>query len=179
VTRLPPLSTRRRARATVAGVDNRGPAAEPAAAYPDRSAATRRPAIASFVLSLLGAALSAYLAYEHFTGSTTLVCAANSVVDCLKVTTSSWSVIAGVPVSVAGLAFFLGMTVLCLPISAVADMHTVRIGACLVGLAMVLWLLYIELFEVGAICLWCTAVHVVTLLLFGAVWWWRQADRNS
>ena len=133
----------------------------------------------SFGLALLGVALSAYLSFEHFTDSSTLACSANGVVDCLKVTTSSWSVIAGVPVAVAGLAFFLGMTVLCLPIGAVAEMHLARIVACIVGLAMVLWLVYVELFEVGAICLWCTAVHVVTLLLFATVLWWREADRSG
>ena len=168
------MTTSQRAGDTVAGVDKRG-----AAGQTGTSPATRLPSIASFVLALIGVALSAYLSFEHFTGSTTLACSATGVVDCLKVTTSSWSVIAGVPVAVAGLAFFLGMTVLCLPIRAVEGMHTARIVACVVGLVMVLWLVYVEIFEVGAICLWCTAVHVVTLLLFGAVLWWREADRTG
>lgn len=29
-----------------------------------------------------------------------------------------------------------------------------------------LYLVYVELFRVDAICLWCTAVHVLTFLLF-------------
>jgi uncharacterized membrane protein len=32
--------------------------------------------------------------------------------------------------------------------------------------ATALWLIYAELFRIDAICLWCTAVHVLTLLLF-------------
>ena len=35
-----------------------------------------------------------------------------------------------------------------------------------VGVATALWLIYAELFRIDAICLWCTAVHVLTLLLF-------------
>ena len=40
-----------------------------------------------------------------------------------------------------------------------------------VGVATALYLVYVELFEVDAICLWCTAVHVVTLVLFGLLLW--------
>ncbi len=31
---------------------------------------------------------------------------------------------------------------------------------------MVFYLVYAELFEVGAICLWCTAVHGLVIALF-------------
>jgi uncharacterized membrane protein len=34
------------------------------------------------------------------------------------------------------------------------------------GVGMILWLLYVELFKLDAICLYCTGVHVLTLLLF-------------
>jgi uncharacterized membrane protein len=33
----------------------------------------------------------------------------------------------------------------------------------------VLYLVYVELFRIGAICLWCTAVHVLAVCLFGVV----------
>jgi uncharacterized membrane protein len=42
-----------------------------------------------------------------------------------------------------------------------------RVGWSVVGLGTVLYLLSTELFVIDAICLWCTAVHVLTLLLFG------------
>ena len=35
-----------------------------------------------------------------------------------------------------------------------------------VGLATVLYLLSTELFRIDAICLWCTAVHVLTFVVF-------------
>jgi uncharacterized membrane protein len=35
----------------------------------------------------------------------------------------------------------------------------------------VFYLVYAELFVLDAICLWCTAVHVITVALFGAIAW--------
>ena len=34
---------------------------------------------------------------------------------------------------------------------------------------MVIYLVYAELFEIDAICLWCSVVHVITFALFVAV----------
>jgi len=66
----------------------------------------------AFGLCIVGVLIWAYLTYEHLTDSTTLACSDSGTVDCLKLTTSRWSAIAGVPVAVAGLAFFLAMTLL-------------------------------------------------------------------
>jgi uncharacterized membrane protein len=38
-----------------------------------------------------------------------------------------------------------------------------------VGAVFVLYLVWVELFRVDAICLWCTAVHVVTVALFAVI----------
>lgn len=137
------------------------------------------PAWTAFVLSVLGLLVSAYLTYEHFTDSATLACSDNGAINCLKVTTSKWSEIAGVPVAVAGLAFFVAMTLLCAPARFSRDLGLLRLIGAVVGIAMVLWLVYVELFEVDAICLWCTAVHIITLLLLAAVLWWRESDRTA
>jgi uncharacterized membrane protein len=39
-------------------------------------------------------------------------------------------------------------------------------------------LVWAELFRVDAICLWCTAVHVCTLALLGAVLWTTSSQRT-
>lgn len=137
------------------------------------------PAWTAFTLSVLGLMVSAYLTYEHFTDSATLACSDNGAVNCLKVTTSKWSEIAGVPVAVAGLAFFVAMALLCVPARFTRDLALLRVVGAVVGIAMVLWLVYVELFKVDAICLWCTGVHVITLLLLAAVLWWRETDRMA
>ena len=135
------------------------------------------PAWTAFVLTILGILMSAYLTYEHFTGSATLACSDNGAVNCLKVTTSRWSEIAGVPVAVAGLAYFLAMALLCAPSRFARDLALLRVIGAVAGIVTVLGLVYIELFEVNAICLWCTGVHVITLLLLGTILWWRESER--
>jgi uncharacterized membrane protein len=85
------------------------------------------------------------------------------------VTTSSYSKVAGVPVAVLGLVFFTVMLVLQLPATwnrPEPIIRRARVGWAVVGLGTVVYLLYTELFSIAAICLWCTAVHVLTFLVF-------------
>jgi uncharacterized membrane protein len=126
--------------------------------------------IAGTTLSVLGLGLAGYLTYEHYTSSTSLSCpAGGGIVDCLKVTTSEYSKIHGIPVAVLGLVFFAVMIVLQSPPAWASASRVVRIGRLawsLVGVGTAAWLIYAELFRLNAVCLWCTAVHVVSLLLF-------------
>jgi uncharacterized membrane protein len=123
----------------------------------------------SLTWCVLGLLTAAYLTYEHYTGSTTLACPASGAVDCAKVTSSAWSTILGVPVAPLGLVFFAVMLVLCRPRllrrQSVA-LDVARLGFCGIGLLMALYLLWAELFQIHAICLWCTGVHILTFLLF-------------
>ena len=126
----------------------------------------------TLVLSVLGLADAAYLTFEHYSGSSSLACSDSGAVDCLKVTTSQWSSVAGVPVALLGLLFFVGMTALCLPPvwrRTTPGLDAVRIGAAGVGLLMVFYLLWAEFLKIHAICLWCTGVHVITFVLFFAL----------
>ncbi len=111
-----------------------------------------------------------YLTYEHYTSSTSLSCpAGGGAVNCLKVTTSIYSKIHGVPVALLGLVFFAVMAVLQTPQAWRSDRLDVRAARVLwsvVGVATALWLIYAELFKIDAICLWCTSVHILTVLLF-------------
>jgi uncharacterized membrane protein len=120
-------------------------------------------------LCLIGLALSGYLTYEHFSASTTLSCPNTGPINCLKVTTSSYSKVLGIPVALLGLLYFVAMTALCSPPTwrnFDPRVQLLRVGAAGLGVLFVLYLIWIELFKVDAICLWCTAVHGVTLLLF-------------
>ncbi|MEO6885556.1 MAG: vitamin K epoxide reductase family protein [Jatrophihabitantaceae bacterium] len=131
-----------------------------------------RTVIAGFVVSLVGLAASGYLTYEHFTSSTTFACPESATINCAKVTTSQWSHVAGIPVAVLGLVFFVAMTVLCWPgLWRVRALDLLRVAGAVVGVLSALYLLWIELFRVDAICLWCTAVHICTVLLLGCVLW--------
>lgn len=128
------------------------------------------PAVVGLALSLAGFAVSGYLTYEHYTSSTSLSCpASGGIVNCFKVTTSQYSKIGGVPVAVLGLVFFAVMLALQSPWAWRSYWRPVRAGRLIwsiVGVGTAVWLIYAELFRVDAICLWCTAVHAVTILLF-------------
>ncbi|MEO9137586.1 MAG: vitamin K epoxide reductase family protein [Jatrophihabitans sp.] len=125
----------------------------------------------ALVSAVAALAVSVYLTVEHYSRSIGFACPESATINCVKVTTSKYSVIAGVPVALLGLLFFVGMTVLlALPVRNRFRDLAVLAGSG-VGVLMVLWLVYVELFEVDAICLWCTGVHVLTIIMFGAVLW--------
>lgn len=126
----------------------------------------------SLLLALLGLAVSAYLTYEHYSASTTLACPDTGAINCVKVTTSSYSELLGVPVALLGLLFYVGLTAVSLP----AAWRTTspwparaRLAGAASGVVFVLYLLWAELFRIDAICLWCTVVHVTTVAYFTVI----------
>jgi uncharacterized membrane protein len=126
----------------------------------------------SLTVCVLGLLDAGYLTYEHFTASTTLACSDTGAINCLKVTTSSYAVVLGIPVAALGLLFFIGMTAVCLPAlwrRGGRPVRLLRLGGASVGMLTVLYLIWVELFQVNAICLWCTGVHVLTFILFVVV----------
>jgi uncharacterized membrane protein len=46
------------------------------------------------------------------------------------------------------------------------EIALVRMLSLVVGIGFVLYLVYAELFQIDAICLYCTSVHIITFLLF-------------
>jgi uncharacterized membrane protein len=129
----------------------------------------RWPAVAGLVICALGFAVAAYLTYDHFTGTAPLSCPDTGAINCLKVTTSSYSVIFGMPVAALGLIFFAVMAVLQLPrmwASPDRRVRGARMAWAVIGMGTAVWLVYAELFRINAICLYCTSVHVLTLLVF-------------
>ena len=124
----------------------------------------------TFALAILGLAASAYLTYTHFTDSALAGCTETSgAVNCGKVTTSPQSVAFGIPVAVLGLAFYVFLVAIMSPYawrSARREVALARMASLVVGIGFVLYLVYAELFDIGAICLYCTSVHVITFLLF-------------
>ncbi len=136
--------------------------------------------LATFVLSLYALGASVYLTITHYDAHVTLVCSGKGLVNCAEVTTSPQSMVFGIfPVAVLGLAFYVFMTALNSPwvwrlqqtgseqLSSI--LRYTRIGAIVVGMGFVLYLVYAELIQINAICLWCTSVHVATFLIFALI----------
>lgn len=136
----------------------------------------------ALALALAAAAVASYLTVTHYSDPASLACPDTGVVNCTLVTTSSWSVFLGVPVAVLGLAWCLVMVGLTLPWSwrtASVAVDRARIAAAGLGAVAVVYLVYVELFRIGAICLWCSAVHVLAVCLFGVVLAARAAARRG
>jgi uncharacterized membrane protein len=123
----------------------------------------------SLATTLAGLGVSAYLTVSHYTTTVTLACPENATINCEKVTTSAQSMFLGIPVAVLGLAYFAAMALLCTPAAwrAASPLpRLIRVLASLVGVGFVAYLVYAELFVINAICLWCTSVHVLAMILF-------------
>lgn len=121
------------------------------------------------VLTAVGIGIATYLTIAHYDTHVSLVCAAKGAIDCQAVTTSAQSKVFGLPVALLGLAYYIGMVPWQLPVAWRSADPRIKFGRLLYGLAgigFVCYLVYAEAVIIKKICLWCTGVHVVTLLIF-------------
>jgi uncharacterized membrane protein len=157
-----------------------------AAPAADAAAAPLPFQLVTLALAVAGLGVSVYLTIAHYTTAVTLVCSSNGAINCEKVTTSPESVVFGIfPVAVLGLAFYAAMVALTTPWAWRSRLPVIgwaRLAAVVTGIGFVIYLIYVELFMVDAICLWCTSVHVITFVLFclvvtsAALWGTGQAQ---
>jgi uncharacterized membrane protein len=126
------------------------------------SRAERRLALAIAALAILGVAVAGYLTYVHYAGIEPICTGGGS---CEKVQASSYAKLAGVPVALIGLGGYLAILAsLRLP----GEGGVVATAAlALVGFGFSLYLTYLELFEIDAICQWCVGSAVLMTLLAG------------
>ena len=78
-----------------------------------------------------------------------------------------------VPVAVLGLFWFcvfLGLMWL-RRVQRTSQLMTMQMLWAIAGLLAVFYLVYVELFLIGAICLWCTAIHAIVAVLFLSSLW--------
>src|SRR4029077_863992 len=109
-----------------------------------------------------GLGISIYLTAVHYAG-VPLACPASGTVNCEAVLSSRYAVIAGtnVPTSAAGIVWFTVSALLW-----TRRAGRVQLAWSGLGLLTVLFLVYIEIVELGAVCIWCTAAHVLVVLIF-------------
>jgi uncharacterized membrane protein len=130
-------------------------------AEPAASATTGdRLRLAAALVAGLGLAIAAYLTYVHYAGIEP-ICAASG--GCERVQSSSYAKLAGIPVALMGLVGYAAiLTATLLP------GELPRLAAswlAIVGLGFSLYLTYLELFEIDAICQWCVASAIIMALL--------------
>ncbi len=120
------------------------------------------------ILSAAGIYVSGYLVTKRFTGGS-LAC--SRWAQCDVVNNSIYSMIHGVPVSVIGLAGYLLLLSLALaavwaPARAQRPLLLLSFLLALGGVGFSIYLTYLEVYVIQALCVWCLAsAAIITLLL--------------
>jgi uncharacterized membrane protein len=129
--------------------------------------------ITLIVLSVIGLGVASYLTYIHYAGIKPVCTAGGS---CLKVQSSIYSELAGVPVALIGLLGYIAI----LGSLLVPENETSRLATMaftLVGFGFSAYLTYRELFSIHAICEWCASSAVImTVMMCLSVWRFLRGD---
>ncbi|HYS97956.1 MAG TPA: vitamin K epoxide reductase family protein [Candidatus Dormibacteraeota bacterium] len=117
--------------------------------------------LAAVGFSVAGVAVSIYLTLLHYTGIVP-ACPVSGAINCEAVLSSSYAVVAGtsVPTSAAGIVWF-GVSALLWA----WRFSPVQLAWSAAGLLTVLYLVYVEIVQLGVICLWCTAAHLLVIAI--------------
>ena len=120
------------------------------------------------LLSLIGLFISAYLYLYKIGRIGTLACGSGA---CETVQLSPWSRFAGLDVSLIGILGYAGLLALSL-VALQPGLSSQRWPATLltvlagIGVAFTIYLTYLELFVVHAICRWCVGSAVIIIAIF-------------
>ncbi len=123
--------------------------------------------IVMIVLATVGLGVASYLTYVHYSGAPP-VCSAGG--SCLKVQTSIYSKLAGVPVALMGLIGYVAILgSLLAPEGETSRFATLAFTVA--GFGFSAYLTYRELFSIHAICEWCaSSAGIMTILMLLAIW---------
>jgi uncharacterized membrane protein len=130
--------------------------------------------------AVVGTAIATYLTIQHYNEKVSLLCSDSGVVNCGLVTTSTYSFVPGtkLPITIPGLLFFVAsgaLAVLALRAARQRELEPAWLRPLHLLLAsggalFVIYLIWAEV-KLHSICLWCTAVHVLTIITFLVVVW--------
>jgi uncharacterized membrane protein len=126
--------------------------------------------LATALLALAGMGIAAYLTYVHYSGAA-IAC---STGGCEKVQTSSYAELAGIPVAVIGL---VGYFLILLTAFVAGEVGAVAaVGLTLGGFAFAVYLIYVQVALIDALCIWCLASDAVLgVLVLVSLWRARTA----
>lgn len=115
------------------------------------------------VVAVLAIGLTAYLTYVHYSGIKPACTAGQS---CIKVQTSVWSKLDGVPVALIGLLGYIGI-LLSLLVRDRDETRLATLGMTMAGFGFSAYLTYREIFSIKAICEECVSSFVLIAILLG------------
>ncbi len=132
------------------------------------------------VISLIGFLNATYLTAKYFL-KTPINCYLSG--GCEKVTTSQYATVYGIPIALLGSIYYLIIFVLVFIYFDTKNQRALKFAAWLtfIGLFVSLALLYLQFFVIKAICTYCVASAIDSILLFiiGLIILNRTLEKNS
>ncbi|MDP3964185.1 MAG: vitamin K epoxide reductase family protein [bacterium] len=126
---------------------------------------SKRLVIALLIIAILGFLDATYLTVQHYLGQAP---ACGALRGCETVTSSTYSVLFSVPIALFGALYYLAMiagSIFTLDTKNVVLLRWLaRLTAA--GFLFSLWLVYIQLFVIEAVCIYCMASAGTSTLLF-------------
>ncbi len=131
--------------------------------------------VAFLIISALGFADATYLSIKHFLG-TPVPC--SILHGCEIVLTSKYSVLYGIPIALFGALFYLTVMILSAVYLETKKVTVLKLVACITTLGFLasLGFVYIQLFILKSICLYCmgSAATSTTLFILSLIFWKKQ-----
>jgi uncharacterized membrane protein len=153
----------------------------PRGVSPGIAARLRRthPGVVLAALDIIGLLIAGYLSVVELQGDLPYC---GPLKGCEVVAVSEYARIAGIPVAVFGVVLSISLLVL-----AIAWVRTDRTellaahyGLSLLGVVFEIYFTYLELFVIGAVCVWCASYGLTLLARFAvALWVWRRRGRGE
>ncbi len=128
-------------------------------------------------LDLVGLLIAAYLSFVELRGALPYC---GPLKGCEEVALSEYSRIGGIPVAVFGVLLSLTLLVLALAWWRTNDprLLAAHYGLSLGGVLFEVYFTYLELFVIGAVCVWCASYGVSLVARFLlALWIWVHRDQ--
>lgn len=144
------------------------------------------------VLAVAGMVVTTYLIYQHYKLASDSFCNVNNYVSCDIVNKSRYAEIAGMPVSIMGFAAYVVFVALAIVLivkrkkaegTAAPRRLQQLVGAGMLfafaSVAFSLYLTYIELFVLDAICIFCVTQQIIIISIFITLYTiWRTYHRE-
>jgi uncharacterized membrane protein len=132
------------------------------------------PGLILAVLDLIGLAIASYLSVVELQGD---VPYCGPLGGCEEVARSEYSRIAGIPVAVFG----VGLSLILLSLAIAwwkTDLYVLLLahyGLSLAGVIFEIYFMYLQIFVIGAVCVWCTSygVSLIARFVIALVVWVR------
>ena len=120
---------------------------------------------AFFITALIGFIDAAYLTFEHFLGR---VPPCSILHGCEKVTTSPYAEVFGIPLALFGAIYYFTLLVLIIAHFDLRKQIILKLAALItpVGFLSSLYFIYLQLFVIKAICLYCMISAAASTALF-------------